>query len=208
MKICSDKGRLLAAWIILCAGLLPNSAQAAEGEASIRGVLYISYTDDPSYDVMFGSNVQVLLLPRGKGVEKEVDGLKAKRLPEIRNQQAIAHKAYLAVQRISGKDRPKLKEMRETLERESARLTRLRSDYEKDFVATLEKTAIQRTKTDGEGKFSFKQLAPGVYLLYARYEISGTANRFLWLHPAEAKEKEESEVHLNKNASFALYEEK
>src|SRR3990170_2982439 len=145
---------LLAVWIVICA-LFVSSAQAAEGEASIRGILYVSYPGDLSYDVMFGRDVEVLLLRGEKSLENEVESLKAKRLPEIRNQEAIALKAYGAVQRISGKEMAKLKEMRGTLERESAKLAKLRSDYEKEFVAVLDKNAIQRTRTNGEGKFSF-----------------------------------------------------
>ena len=198
---------LLAVSIVSCL-LFVSSSQAAVGEASLRGILYVSYPGDLSYDVMFGKDVEILLLPGEKNVENEVASLKAKRLPEIRNQEAIALKAYGAVQRISSKDMPKLKEMRGTLERESAKLTKLRSDYEKEFVATLDKNAIQRTRTNSEGKFSFSQLSPGRYLLHARYEIPGTVNRYFWLHPAQAKEKEEAEVHLSKNATIFLYEEK
>ncbi len=208
MESYRNKIYFLAAWIVVCAGLFVNPSQAAEGEASLRGILYVSYPGDLSYDVMFGKDVEILLLPGEKNVENEVASLKAKRLPEIRNQEAIALKAYGAVQRISSKDMPKLKEMRGTLERESAKLTKLRSDYEKEFVATLDKNAIQRTRTNSEGKFSFSQLSPGRYLLHARYEIPGTVNRYFWLHPAQAKEKEEAEVHLNKNATTFLYEEK
>lgn len=201
------KVRDLLAVLIVFSGLsLINPAYTAEGQSSIRGILYVSYPGDLSYDVMFGRDVEVLLLRGEKSLENEVESLKAKRLPEIRNQEAIALKAYGAVQRISGKDMPKLKERRGTLERESAKLTKLRSDYEKEFVAVLDKNAIQRTRTNGEGKFSFTRLSPGRYLLHARYEISGTVNRYFWLHPAEAKEKEEAEVHLNKNATISLYD--
>jgi len=208
MKSYWDRSCLLAAWIVVCAGLFVNSSPAAEGEASIRGILYVSYPGDLSYDVMFGRDVEVLLLRGEKSLENEVKSLKAKRLPEIRNQETIALKAYGAVQRISGKEMPKLKEMRGTLERESAKLAKLRSDYEKEFVAVLDKNAIQRTRTNGEGKFSFTHLSPGRYLLHARFEIPGTVNRYFWLHPAEAKEKEEAEVHLNKNATIFVYDEK
>jgi len=198
---------ILAVGTVICA-LFVNSSQAAEGEASLRGILYVSYPGDLSYDVMFGKDVEILLLRGEKSLENEVESLKAKRLPEIRNQEVIALKAYGAVQRISSKEMAKLKEMRGTLERESAKLTKLRSDYEKEFVATLDKNAIQRTRTNSEGKFSFSRLSPGRYLLHARYEIPGTVNRYFWLHPAEAKEREEAEVHLNKNATISLYEEK
>ena len=194
---------LLAVWIVICA-LFVSSAQAAEGEASIRGILYVSYPGDLSYDVMFAKQVEVLLLKGEPSLEKEVESLKGTRLPKIRAQEAATLKAHRELQ-PPAKDKAKEKERREVFKREVEKLDKLRSEYEKDFRAVLEKYVTQSAKTDADGKFDFKQLSPGRHFLHARYEMPGTVNRYFWLHPVELKEKEEVEVHLNKSATISIY---
>ena len=204
MKLCWKRLFLLVAWLSIYAGLFPGSATAADGQGSVRGVLYVSYPGDLSYDVMFGKDVEVLLLRGEKSLESELESLKEKRLADIRNQEAAILKAHRELKTPS-KDKAKQQERREAFKREVGKYDKLRSDYERDFLAVVEKYIIQRTKTDAEGKFSFKQLFPGGYFLYARYEIPSTVNRYFWLHPVELKEKGEVEVHLNKSASISIY---
>ena len=195
---------LLGVWIVISAGLFVSGAQAAEGGASIHGLLYVSYSGDLSYDVMFASKVEVLLLKGEQGLEREVENLKSTRLPKIQTQEAAAMKAHREL-RTPAKDRAKEKERREAFKREVEKLDKLRSEYEKDFRAVLEKYVTQSAKTDADGKFDFKQLSPGRHFLHARYEMPGTVNRYFWLHPVELKEKKEVEVHLNKSATISIY---
>ncbi len=191
-------------WLV-CAQVLAAPADGTAADTSIRGVLYVSYSGDPSYDVMYGNGVEVLLLRGEKSLEKEVENLKTTRLPQISAQKEVALKAYGALRRISDKERAKEKEMREAVKRETAKFNKLQADYEKDLVAILQKYLVQKTKTDETGKFSFHQLSPGRHFLHARYEISGAANRFWWLHPVEAKENQEVKVTLNKSVTLSIY---
>jgi len=200
-----SKSFLLILWRLVCVQVLAAPAEGTAADASIRGVLYVSYSGDPSYDVMHAKNVEVLLLRGDKTLEEEVENLKKTRLPKISAQKEVAFKAYSALRHISDKQKAKEKEMREALKRETETFDKLRADYEKDLVSIFEKYLLQKTKTDEVGKFRFHQLSPGRYFLHARYEISGAANRFWWLHPVEAKTNQEVEVTLNKSATMSIY---
>jgi len=59
--------------------------------------------------------------------------------------------------------------------------------------------------TNKEGEFSFQPLSAGRYYLHARYEISGAANSFFWLHLVELKNNEKLEVKLNRATMTAHY---
>lgn len=204
MKSYWNKSCLLAAWIVVCAGLFVNSSQAAEGEASIRGILYISYSGDLSYDVMFAAGVEVVLIDGNGTVEKEFESLRQKLVPPVRAQENAVTKAIVDVRSASAIE--KLKERQKALKREQEKLDKLRSDYENEVTRLLAKNTIKKTKTDIKGNFKFDGLSPGRYLLHARYELQGTGNKYFWFHAVDAKPGEEVEVTLNKSTAINLYD--
>ncbi|MFQ5657871.1 MAG: carboxypeptidase-like regulatory domain-containing protein [Candidatus Methylomirabilales bacterium] len=183
---------------------MPVMTEAAEGQPSIQGLLYISYTSDPSFDVIFGKGVEVLLLKGEEGPQKELEAVKARWLPQIRAQNAAWSKAWGEARRALGTE--KQKEKTEALRREQEKLDTLRSEYEKEVRNLLARYVLQRTETDGEGKFEFAGLPPGRYLLHARFKVRLTQNSYFWLHPVELRQGEEVETHLNKAASISLYQ--
>ncbi len=206
MSYCMKGGYSLAAAMLFWIVGLGGAAQATDGKASIEGVLYVSYFGDPSVDVMYGKGVEVLLLGGQGKAGKEMEDLKANRVPQILAQEAAALKAFSELRRLPPQDRAKKeKEKREALEREKKKLEQLRSDYEKEVIALVKKYMIQKTKTDEEGKFRFDGVSPGRHHLHARYEIPGVLTRFFWLHPLELKGGEKLEIELNKAATLSLY---
>jgi len=204
MKSYWNKSCLLAAWIVVCAGLFVNSSPAAEGQSSIRGVLYVSYSGDLSYDVMFATGVEVALIDGNGTVEKDFENLKQKSVPPIRAQEKAVTKAIGDVRRPTALDKPK--EKREALKREQEKLDKLRSDYGNEVTPLLAKNAIKKTKTDVKGNFKFDGLSPGRYLLHARYELQGTEIKYFWFHPVDTKPGEEVEATLNKSTAISLYD--
>lgn len=195
---------VLAAWVMVLAGFFGNSARAAEGQSSVRGLLYISYSGDLSVDVMYAKAVEVLLLKGSEDLEKEINTLKGQRLPQIQAQDAAMSKAIGEARKASRTEKER-KQKQEALKREGEKLEKLRSEYNKDVDALVAKYVIQRTKTNDEGKFRFEGLAPGRYLLHARFEVRGADSNYFWLYPVEPKQGQEIEVHLNKAAAISLY---
>ena len=204
MKSYWNKSCLLAAWIVVCAGLLVNSSQAAEGQSSIRGLLYVSYSGDLSYDVMFAAGVEVVLIDGNGTVEKEFESLKQKLVPPIRAQEKAVTKAIGDVRSPTAIE--KRKEKQDALKREQEKLQKLRSDYENELTRLLTKNVIKKTKADIKGNFKFDGLSPGHYLLHARYELQGTESKYFWFHAVDAKPGEEVEVTLNKSTAIHLYD--
>ena len=98
---------LLAICIVVFAGLFASSVQAAEGQSSIRGLLYVSYSGDLSVDVMYAKAVEVLLLRGDGGLEKELNILKGQRLPQLKAQEAATSKAYGEARRPSRTEKEK-----------------------------------------------------------------------------------------------------
>ena len=205
MKSYRNKICLLAAWIVVCAGILVNSAQAAEGQSSIRGVLYVNYSADLSYDVMYGADVEVLLLKGDGPLEKELESLRQKAIPQIRAQETAVSKAIGEARSATSSE--KTKEKQGALKREAGKLEKLRSEYNKEVKGLLAKHTIQSTKTDKQGKFRFEVLSPSRHLLHARFEIRGTESWYSSLYPVELKQGEPVEVTLDKAAAISLYEE-
>ncbi len=190
--------------LALYGALFLSSAPAAEGQGSIRGVLYVSYPGDLSFDVMFGADVDVLLINGDGTVEKDFESLKQQRVPPIRAQENAVTKAIGEARSATGAE--KAKEKRETLKRENEKLEKLRSEYEREVTGLLAKTAIQKTKTDKKGNFKFAGLSPGRYLLHARYELRGTESKYFWFHAVDAKPEGEVEVTLNKSTAIHPYD--
>ena len=192
---------------ILAAILLGGSANAAtadDSQVSIRGILYVSYPGDLSFDVMFAADVDVLLINATSAVEQELVALKQKLLPSIRAQENAVTKAIIDVRAPSPGD--KLKEKQEVLKRERLKLEKLRSNYETAVSALLDKSATQRTKTDKKGNFKFAAILPGRYFLNARYELQGTEIKYFWFYPVEPKAGEEVDVSLNRANTMHLYD--
>ncbi|MFQ5916103.1 MAG: carboxypeptidase-like regulatory domain-containing protein [Nitrospinota bacterium] len=193
---------IILASLALNFGVVPL-AQAEQG-ASIKGLLYISYSGDMSYDVMFGRGVEVWLLKGQGGPEKELKALKEHWLPQIRAQEAARSKAWGEGRRALGT--AKQKEKREALKREQEKLNKLRSEYDNEVSGLLAQYVVQRTKTDDQGKFQFEKLPAGRYLLHALFKVRLTENLYFWLYPVELEPGEEMEVHLNKAASISIYQ--
>ena len=137
-------------------------------------------------------------------MEKDFDSLKQKSVPPIRAQEKAVTKAIVDVRNTTAIE--KRKEKQEVLKREQEKLEKLRSDYEKEVARLLAKNTVKKTKTDVKGNFKFDGLAPGRYLLHARYELQGTENRYFWFHPVETKPGGEVEVKLDKSAVVNIYD--
>ncbi|MBI4522576.1 MAG: carboxypeptidase regulatory-like domain-containing protein [Deltaproteobacteria bacterium] len=180
-----------------------SETPAGEPEGSISGLLYVSYPGDLSFDVMVANGVEVSLLKSHGALEKGVADLKEDRVAKIQAREAAAVKAHAEARRAVGKE--KVKEKRDLLKRESDAFERLRSEYEKDVNVLVAKSTLKKTKTDSEGKFRFEGLAPGRYLLSARFEIRGTDSNYFWLYPVEVKPGAETEAQLSKNTATPLY---
>ncbi|MDP2606224.1 MAG: hypothetical protein Q8S00_27090 [Deltaproteobacteria bacterium] len=204
MESYRNKIYFLAAWIVVCAGLWVNSSQAAEGQSSIRGLLYVSYSGDLSYDVMFAAGVEVSLIDGNGTVEKEFESLKQKSVPLIRAQETMVIKAIGDVRSPTAPEKRKGK--LDALKREQEKLRKLRSDYENEIARLLAKTTIKKTKADIKGSFRFDGLSPGHYLVHARYELQGTDNKYFWFHAVDAKPGKEVEVTLNKSTVIHIYD--
>ena len=191
----------------ICAGIIAGPANGTEKETSIQGRVYVSYSGDPSHDVMYANNIEVLLLRGTEDLEKKFESLKATRVAHIRAQEGAVLKALRELRGLLRKEMAKKEApMREAVKRETEKYDKLRSEYEKEVRVFLEPYVIQRTKTNEEGKFSFRQLSPGRHFLQAYFEIVGAVNRFYWLHPVEVKANDELDVTLNKATMTPLYE--
>lgn len=180
------------------------AGNADDQEASIRGILYVSYPGDLSFDVMFGADVEILLISGDGTVEKEFETLKQKLVPPIRAQENAVTKAMVDVRSPTSSN--KLKEKQEVLKRERLTLEKLRLNYESEVIGLLAKKSVQKTRTDKKGNFRFEALSPGRYLLHARYELRGTEANYFWLYPVESKPGEQAEVSLDKAKTIHIYQ--
>lgn len=183
----------------------PRTAGAEEGGV-IRGLLYVSPAGDLSSDVMYGRDVDVLALKGGGNMETELKALREERIPRIRIQEQAALKAAAEVRKAQGIDKEREEERRAIWKREEEALTKVRSEYSRDVDGLLTRYAVSRTRTDQEGRFEFRGLAAGRYLLHARFEVLRIGVSYAWLLPVELKAGEEKAVQLNKPAAVALYD--
>jgi hypothetical protein len=197
----------MVAWLafaMLMTGIDVKTSRAAEERGSLRGFLYVSYPGDLSADVMPGSAVDIALLSNPGSVEDEIAALKRKRLAELQAQEAAAVKAHGEARRAVGQD--KTKEQRELLKRESDKFDKLRSHYQKEIDAIVTRNTLKKTKTDAEGKFQFEGLAPGRYLVSARFDVRGTDSSYFWLYPIEVNPEGTAEAQLSKTTALPLYQ--
>ncbi len=204
MRLYRPRIYLSAILIVYSVLSLTKPAHTGDAQSSIRGILYVSYSGDLSYDVMFAAGVEVALIDGNGTVEKEFESLKQKLVPPIRAQEKTVTRAIGDVRLASTID--KLKEKREALKREQEKLQKLRSDYESEVTRLLAKNTSKKTKADIKGNFKFDGLSPGHYLVHARYELSGTEYKYFWFHPVDAKPGEEVEATLNKSTAIQLYD--
>lgn len=206
MKFYYTRCLFLVVWFLASLGIFVSPPDVTGEEGSIRGRLFVSYSGDPSYDVMYGKNVEVLLLRGPEDLGKNFQSLRELHVNKIRSQEETVLKAMKDLRNLPRKERAKKdKELRETVKRETEKYDTLKSEYNKAIVALLEPLVIRKMTTTKEGEFSFQQVSAGRYYLHARYEISGAVNSFFWLQPVELKNNEQLEVKLNKATTTALY---
>lgn len=193
---------LIPAVLALGAALAAGAAAAGAG-ASLHGVLYISPSGDLSADVMFGHDVEILLLDGRGELEAELKALKERRLPQVRSQDEAANRAESEFRKAIGLDGEE--EKRQAWKREATRAANMKSEYEKAADAVIRSHVIRSTKCDESGEFRFEEVPAGRYFLNTRFEILRTGILYTWLHPVVLGEGERKEVHLNKAASVNLY---
>ncbi|MBI4488663.1 MAG: carboxypeptidase regulatory-like domain-containing protein [Deltaproteobacteria bacterium] len=187
--------------------LLASCLWAAEGQAKIRGLIYISPSGEPEGDlVMRAKEVEVIVLRGESGFEAGLEALRQKRSPTIARQLEAVRRAQQEFMRSTAAPREEREKKGAILRQERAKLAELREAYEKQVDELIGKHTIAKTKTDSEGKFNFGGISVGRYLIYAHFEIVGMAIHYHWLLPVEAQSEKEIEVSLTKLNSTPLFQ--
>lgn len=187
--------------------LLGVVAEAAEGQANIRGLIYVSPSGKLEGDlVMRAAKVDVMLLRAEGGFEVELEAIHRTRSATIEKQLQSVNRAQADFLRSTAAPREEQEKKSAILRQERAKLVELRQAYEKQVKELLAKHTIAKTETDSEGKFNFTGIPPGRYIIYARFEIVGMDIHYNWLLPVELQREKEVEVSLDKlNATTPLF---
>ncbi len=183
----------------LWAFFLPAIVQAAEGSATVRGVIYVSPSGEAEGDlVMRAAGVEVLLL-RGEGdFEAELAALRQNRSPTIEKQLQAVRRAQEEFLRSIAGAREEREKRSARLSQERARLAELRETYNKEVSELMAKHTFAKTKTDSGGKFNFEKIPRGHYFIHAHFEIVGMDIHYYWLVPVELEREKGIELSLNK----------
>lgn len=189
----------VSALVTLCTSLLMTPARAAEGQAAIRGRIYISPSGEPEGDlVMRAADVDVIVLRGEGGFQGQLEGIRKSRQPAIAKQLRVVSQAQEEFLRSPAVSREEVEKRSGRLRQERAKLAELREAYQKEVSELMGKHTLAKTKTDSEGRFNFARVPKGQYFIHAHFEIVGMDIHYYWLVPVEVEEKKESEVSLNK----------
>jgi hypothetical protein len=196
---------LLAVWIIICA-LFVGSAQAAEGEASIPGLIFISPSGELEGDlVMRGAGVEVMLVRAEDGFDTEIELIRKNRLSVIDKQLQAVSSAQADLLRSLNRPREEQQKKSANLRLQREKLEEVRAAYEKEIRALIAKHTLAKAKADPEGKFNLNGIPPGRYFLHAHFEILAMGIHYYWLVPVHLTGDKDVEVTLNKqNATTQL----
>ncbi|MFQ5852016.1 MAG: hypothetical protein ACE5JU_15705 [Candidatus Binatia bacterium] len=193
----------LSVLVSLWVWLNPSITRPAEGQATIRGIVYISPSGKLEGDlVMRAAEVEVLLLRDREKFEAEFASIRKSREPTIAAQFKAVTRAQRELRRSNREEREKKSAL---LRQERIKLAELRDVYKKQVEELIAEYSVAKTETDSQGNFTFTAIASGKYLIYAHFEIAGMEIHYYWLLPVELQGDQEIEVSLNKLNALALY---
>lgn len=195
--------RQSAAWraaVLLVVIFVAAWPSACAEAATLEGILYLSTTGDASGEVFWGAREEVRLLK--PEFTREWDELRRRTLPWIHDLDRSADAALTELLRSANEERrTREKEYRGAEDRRR----KARQQYEAAVDALIAKYTVETGTADAQGRFRFKKVSPGTYLLSARMAMPEMGLFYHWLIIVEVGEEGPVTVELTTKNAASLY---
>lgn len=176
--------------------LLATSSHAGTLEGSI-----VLKADDAGKGLTFIAKEEMVRLLRPDFV-KELDELRNRVLPQVREAKRLARDAFWKVKRSHIDYRQEAEREYRALE---IKRLEVRKDYEKAVDTLISKLTVKTAKTDDKGRFRFENIPPGSYILNTQQVMRGLDLRYDWLVEVQVGDQKGNPISLTQENASPLY---